>query len=617
LDEVVKLENSPGADGNFQQHYFPVYDETGNMVAATGQDGKPVEKYAYSPYGEQTVTVDLTPPAVEQVRIKDGAIWLEMSEEVSIGALNRGLADHKLTLKDLGTQQDLVIQAVLPVQDGRQARRRISIVPGTAPAAGAQLHLSIQREAIKDLFLNKLAAAYDLDITWPEAGAVLADSKPPALDIIGIADGKLRIGLTEEPDPATFDAIQVDGSAITWTLSDDHYTLTTNSTLGSGSHTLTIGTALKDLGGNSLADAYTNTFSLQGANDARTLFALPDPRQIPLSAIKNTLGFHGQPKDLETGFVYMRNRYYDPQLGRFITIDPLSYVDGPNPYGFVKNDPVNHIDPLGLSCLGIGILDCKEIAGSFLGADAAKRSAEFFGGYTVGAVKTVGAVGVVMYNETGSLLYKNTGNYKYRAQYEESQRIHAEVGKAVQSPASVTKFVLDGVSQSIDKAKIAAEKGDYWGVGEGTGSFVTQTAMLADAANGMTPTVAPAPALATTTGIVAQTGSVVLTGGGDALGNGVSLMSKSVDAGDSRPDLPKRDPTGKIHNDLPKLEDLRYYDTEDLGYFLDELKASIQKRIEVTEEKGSDVGHARRQTEEQQLAKAVEKQLEKRNEPPQ
>ncbi len=198
LDEVVKLENSPDADGHLQQHYFPVYDETGNMVAATGQDGKPVEKYAYSPYGEQTVTVDLTPPAVEQVRIKDSAIWLEMSEEVSAGALAQGLANHKLTLTDTATQQDLVIQAVLPVQDGRQARRRISIVPATAPAAGAQLHLSIQREAIKDLFLNKLAAAYDLDITWPEANAVVADTKPLALDIVGIADGKLRIGLTEE-----------------------------------------------------------------------------------------------------------------------------------------------------------------------------------------------------------------------------------------------------------------------------------------------------------------------------------------------------------------------------------------------------------------------------------
>ncbi len=120
--------------------------------------------------------------------------------------------------------------------------------------------------------------------------------------------------------------------------------------MGSGSHTLVIGTGLKDLGGNALADAYTTTFNLQGANDARTLFALPDPRQIPLSAIKNPLGFHGQPKDLETGFVYMRNRYYDPQLGRFITVDPLGYPNGPNSYGFANNDPVNGSDPLGLFC---------------------------------------------------------------------------------------------------------------------------------------------------------------------------------------------------------------------------------------------------------------------------
>jgi hypothetical protein len=47
----------------------------------------------------------------------------------------------------------------------------------------------------------------------------------------------------------------------------------------------------------------------------------------------------------------MRNRYYDPQLGRFVTVDPMGYVDGPNPYGFLMNDPVNQRDPLGLEAI--------------------------------------------------------------------------------------------------------------------------------------------------------------------------------------------------------------------------------------------------------------------------
>jgi hypothetical protein len=42
------------------------------------------------------------------------------------------------------------------------------------------------------------------------------------------------------------------------------------------------------------------------------------------------------------------NRWYDPQLGRFITTDPLGYVDGPSLYQYGLNNPINFSDPLGL-----------------------------------------------------------------------------------------------------------------------------------------------------------------------------------------------------------------------------------------------------------------------------
>jgi RHS repeat-associated protein len=42
-----------------------------------------------------------------------------------------------------------------------------------------------------------------------------------------------------------------------------------------------------------------------------------------------------------------RNRYYDPQIGRFLSMDPLGMIDGPNMYNFCGGDPVNRIDPMG------------------------------------------------------------------------------------------------------------------------------------------------------------------------------------------------------------------------------------------------------------------------------
>ena len=57
-------------------------------------------------------------------------------------------------------------------------------------------------------------------------------------------------------------------------------------------------------------------------------------------------GYCGEYFDSETGFVYLRNRYYDPNTGRFISQDPIK--DGNNWYAYCENNPVNRIDPLGL-----------------------------------------------------------------------------------------------------------------------------------------------------------------------------------------------------------------------------------------------------------------------------
>jgi len=54
-------------------------------------------------------------------------------------------------------------------------------------------------------------------------------------------------------------------------------------------------------------------------------------------------------EDDGTGLYYYRARYYHPRLQRFIAEDPIGFSGGDvNIYGYVQNDPMNGIDPLGL-----------------------------------------------------------------------------------------------------------------------------------------------------------------------------------------------------------------------------------------------------------------------------
>ncbi len=73
-----------------------------------------------------------------------------------------------------------------------------------------------------------------------------------------------------------------------------------------------------------------------------------DDQGFPQGTVPNSFKFAGREFDTETGLYYMRARYYDPQLARFISEDPIGLAGGINLYTYVNNNPVNGTDPSGL-----------------------------------------------------------------------------------------------------------------------------------------------------------------------------------------------------------------------------------------------------------------------------
>ncbi len=67
------------------------------------------------------------------------------------------------------------------------------------------------------------------------------------------------------------------------------------------------------------------------------------------TAIGNRFGFQGREYDAESGLYHYRARAYDPTTGAFLQPDPLGFIDSMKLSAFVRHDPVNLSDPLGLT----------------------------------------------------------------------------------------------------------------------------------------------------------------------------------------------------------------------------------------------------------------------------
>jgi len=78
-------------------------------------------------------------------------------------------------------------------------------------------------------------------------------------------------------------------------------------------------------------------------------------------------GFAGGLHDRDTGLIRFGCRDNDPDIGRWTAKDPILFAGGDTDlYGYVLNDPINLIDPLGLSWIDWGGFDYLDPVGDFV-----------------------------------------------------------------------------------------------------------------------------------------------------------------------------------------------------------------------------------------------------------
>ncbi|WP_176129631.1 RHS repeat domain-containing protein, partial [Burkholderia cepacia] len=108
--------------------------------------------------------------------------------------------------------------------------------------------------------------------------------------------------------------------------------------------------------------------------------------------VRNPIRFQGQYHDHESGLHFNRHRYYDSEVGRFVSKDPIGYAGGVNIYGYANGNPVSNVDLLGLAA-------CTVLFPDYPIEYANGKTSTWLGGH--GGILSYSSTGVTQYYEYG------------------------------------------------------------------------------------------------------------------------------------------------------------------------------------------------------------------------
>jgi RHS repeat-associated protein len=124
-----------------------------------------------------------------------------------------------------------------------------------------------------------------------------------------------------------------------------------------------------------------------------------DPYGSKLNGTSEKIGYTGHAYDADTQLTYAQARFYDPAVGRFMSMDPIGFTGNPasfTRYAYANNNPFAYTDPTGMCAVSLsgcdgssndlGGIEGTEASGSRIPSASTAMMAMMMGGVANGSV---------------------------------------------------------------------------------------------------------------------------------------------------------------------------------------------------------------------------------------
>jgi RHS repeat-associated protein len=186
-------------------------------------------------------------------------------------------------------------------------------------------------------------------------------------------------------------------------------------------------------------------------------------------SVSSRFRYTGREYDPETGLLYYRHRYLDPEIGRFLSEDPIGLNGGINAYAYVGNDPINWVDPLGEAR---SRADCWKLLKQIenMSAKLAKEIAKYdpvkdgMGGWPMkgGKLTKPGGHYIEMGFLAGGIVAKVAEYYKDCRDYEGMPSVRQCVWNNVKRFRALPKPVIKTSFEDLQMERSARLESEFW-----------------------------------------------------------------------------------------------------------------------------------------------------------